>query len=58
MSSRHTLFIALAGLLSVVMPPAALGLDIGDPTFWDGGLALLEDMVVQAEELAGQVSAR
>jgi oligoendopeptidase F len=37
--------------------PAALlsriGLDVTDPSFWDGGLALLEGLVVQAEELAG-----
>ena len=31
---------------------ARLDLDIGDPTFWDGGLALLEDMVSEAERLA------
>jgi oligoendopeptidase F len=31
---------------------ANLGLDIGDPRFWEGGLALLEDMVAEAEELA------
>lgn len=37
-------------------PPAALlariGLDVTDPDFWDGGLALLEDLVSQAEALA------
>ena len=36
--------------------PAALlsriGLDVGDPDFWDGGLALLEELVEQAEALA------
>ena len=30
-----------------------VGLEIGDPGFWDGGLALLEDLVAQAEALAG-----
>jgi oligoendopeptidase F len=32
---------------------ARTGLEIGDPTFWDGGLALLEDLVTEAETLAG-----
>jgi oligoendopeptidase F len=31
---------------------ARLGLDVGDPGFWDGGLALLEEMVGEAESLA------
>jgi oligoendopeptidase F len=31
---------------------ARIGLDIGDPDFWNGGLALLEDLVAQAEALA------
>jgi len=30
-----------------------VGLEIGDPGFWDGGLLLLEDLVAQAEALAG-----
>ena len=30
---------------------ARMGLDIGDPGFWDGGLALLEEMVAEAESL-------
>ena len=32
---------------------ARMGLDIADPAFWDGGLAVLEDMVTEAEALAG-----
>jgi oligoendopeptidase F len=32
---------------------ARLGLDVADPRFWDGGLVLLEQMVEQAEALAG-----
>ena len=39
-------------------PPALLervGLDITDPGFWDGGLALLEELVKEAEALAAQV---
>ena len=31
---------------------AKLDLDIGDPRFWEGGLALLEDLVAEAEALA------
>jgi oligoendopeptidase F len=31
---------------------ARMGLDVTDPAFWDGGLALLEDLVVEAEALA------
>ncbi len=31
---------------------ARLGLDVTDPRFWDGGLALLEAMVAEAEALA------
>jgi len=30
-----------------------MGIDVGDPDFWDGGLALLEEMVAEAEALAG-----
>jgi oligoendopeptidase F len=32
---------------------ARIGLDVGDPAFWDGGLALLGEMVAEAETLAG-----
>ena len=38
-------------------PPALLGrlgLDIGDPTFWGGGLRLIEELLEQAEALAGE----
>ncbi len=31
---------------------ARLGLDVTDPAFWDGGLAVLAEMVVEAERLA------
>jgi oligoendopeptidase F len=30
-----------------------MGVDVGDPDFWDGGLALLEEMLAEAEALAG-----
>lgn len=41
-------------------PPALLrrvGLDITDPAFWDGGLALLEELVADAERLAADTRA-
>jgi hypothetical protein len=34
-----------------------MGLDVADPKFWDGGLALLEEMVSEAEKLASGVAA-
>ena len=34
---------------------ARVGLDIQDPKFWDGGLALLEEMVEEAERLAASL---
>ena len=34
---------------------AKLGLDVTDPRFWDGGLAVLEEMVGEAEALAGDL---
>lgn len=34
---------------------ARLGIDVSDPAFWGLGLGLLGDMVVEAEQLAGQV---
>jgi len=36
---------------------AAIGLDIADPAFWDGGLALLEGMLEEAEVLAVECGA-
>ena len=36
---------------------SALGLDIADPAFWDGGLALLEELLEQAEALAAETGA-
>jgi oligoendopeptidase F len=34
-----------------------LGVDLADPAFWARGLALLEEMVLQAEQLAGRIQA-
>ncbi len=33
---------------------AAMDLDVADPSFWSGGLALLEDLLEQAEALAAE----
>jgi len=41
-------------------PPALLakvGLDVRDPAFWDGGLAVLEALVAEAERLAAEARA-
>jgi oligoendopeptidase F len=41
-------------------PPALLqrvGLDIAEPAFWDGGLKLLEELVIEAEQLASACGA-
>ena len=34
---------------------AKLGVDVTDPGFWELGLKLLDDMVAEAETLAGKV---
>ena len=34
---------------------ARLGLDINDPTFWDGGLEVLDEMVTEAESIAASL---
>ncbi|MBW2312787.1 MAG: M3 family oligoendopeptidase [Deltaproteobacteria bacterium] len=34
-----------------------LGLDITDPTFWDGGLEVLDEMVAEAEAIAASLEA-
>jgi oligoendopeptidase F len=36
---------------------ARVGLDVTDPRFWDGGIAVLEQMLREAEELAAQTAA-
>jgi oligoendopeptidase F len=36
---------------------AELGLDVTDPRFWDGGLAVLAEMVSEAEKLAAAAGA-
>src|SRR5262245_11544941 len=36
---------------------ARLGLDVTDPRFWDGGLAVLGELVAEAERLAGGATA-
>jgi oligoendopeptidase F len=35
---------------------APLGVDLTDPAFWHGGLRILEDLVTEAEGLAGAVT--
>jgi oligoendopeptidase F len=50
---RYLELLAAGGSQSPAALLAKLGLDITDPQFWDGGLALLEGMVEEAESLAG-----
>jgi hypothetical protein len=35
---------------------ARVGLDVTDPAFWDGGVALLGELVEEAERLAGSAA--
>jgi oligoendopeptidase F len=50
---RYLELLASGGSQSPAELLAKLDLDITDPGFWDGGLALLEEMVAEAERLAG-----
>jgi len=51
--SRYLDLLRAGGSDSPEVLLARLDLDIGDAAFWRGGLALLEEMVDQAQELAG-----
>ena len=50
-------FLTIIWLMTSSDTPSSLlshmQLDIGDPNFWSGGLVLLEDLVEEAEALAG-----
>ena len=53
-------YLELLGSGGSASPPellARVGLDITDPGFWEGGLALLEEMVAEAEQLALETGA-
>lgn len=53
---RYLALLAAGGSESPPALLARLGLDITQPTFWDGGLTVLEDMVSEAERLAGSLA--
>jgi len=50
---RYLDLLAAGGSQSPEALLARLEIDVTDPAFWSGGLALLEDMVDEAQELAG-----
>ncbi len=49
---RYLELLAAGGSQAPPTLVSRVGLDITDPAFWDGGLALLEDLVAEAEALA------
>ena len=51
---RYLELLAAGGSESPPALLARLGLDLEDPRFWEGGLDLLEEMVAEAEGLAGR----
>jgi oligoendopeptidase F len=52
--SRYMAMLAAGGSDWPAAIVRALGVDLADPGFWARGLALLEQMVAQAEDLAGR----
>jgi oligoendopeptidase F len=49
---RYLELLAAGGSEAPATLLARVGLDVRDPKFWDGGLALLEELVEEAERLA------
>jgi oligoendopeptidase F len=52
---RYLELLAAGGAEAPARLLARVGLDVRDPRFWDGGLALLEELVAEAERLAAEV---
>ena len=52
---RYLELLAAGGSEAPATLLSRVGLDVRDPRFWDGGLALLEELVAEAERLAAQV---
>jgi oligoendopeptidase F len=52
---RYLDLLAAGGSAAPHVLVAKLGLDVTDPGFWELGLRLLDDMVQEAERLAGQI---
>ncbi len=53
---RYLELLAAGGSQAPAALLARMGLDIGDPAFWHKGLALLEELLAQAESLAATVA--
>jgi oligoendopeptidase F len=51
---RYLALLAAGGSRSPEELGAIIGIDLADPGFWDAGLALIEEQLSAAEELAGQ----
>jgi oligoendopeptidase F len=49
---RYLELLAAGGSRSPEELAAIVGIDLGDPGFWDSGLRLIEEQLSQAEELA------
>jgi oligoendopeptidase F len=52
---RYVELLSAGGSEAPAILLARVGLDVRDPEFWDGGLALLEELVEEAERLAQAV---
>jgi oligoendopeptidase F len=55
---RYLELLAAGGSRSPEQLGAIIGIDLGDPGFWDAGLALIEARLREAEELAERTAAR
>jgi len=53
---RYLALLAAGGSEAPATLLLRVGLDVREPRFWDGGLALLEELVAEAERLADVVS--
>ena len=53
---KYLELLSAGGSRGAARPAEQLGVDVNDPAFWELGLQLLDDMVSEAETLAGQMS--
>jgi oligoendopeptidase F len=53
---RYLALLAAGGSESPAVLLSRIGLDVADPAFWDGGVALLGELVDEAERLAAQTT--
>jgi oligoendopeptidase F len=52
--AKYRALLAAGGSETPSVLLARVGLDVTDPKFWDGGIAVIEEMIAQAEALAGR----